>query len=322
MFTRQAECAHHRGPTPRSDLMTACEVLTWIAFGDALTQHQLGADGALMLRKWGTDQLDDLAAALEARAAEQPFTPLAGDAGRFWSRTLRAIRTRARRREGRLVSFADLRDQLTRERDKSVHNNKLLAMASTELRAALAASRLTAFGRRHECAEHEPIKATVFMDSAMSINWWDTVESESNGRRFDEVQFKAAEVLTVWPVVPHPDLPLAQRQEKAGTLNASQPAKWKFRSGMTEKPARTNSVRKERRGRRPKYNWEPIILGLSAKLGANGLPAKGDGGQAELEAWVREQFPEDSCPVESVVRGKVANAIAAHRRALDAEAGK
>jgi hypothetical protein len=322
---------HHRAPAPNSDLLTACEVLTWIAFGKPLTQYCLGANGALMLGTWGTDQLGDLRIALEARAAEQPYTPLAGAfdkpwlsdnyVGQSWAKTARAIRARARQREQRMVSFVDLRDQLVRERDRSLYGDKLLEMASARLQGALAAGRLTAFGRRHEGSEHEPIKATVFMDSAISINWWDMVESESNGRRFDEVQFKTAEVLTVWPAVPYPDLPLAPRQE-TGTLSASQPVKPEFRSGAPEKPARTNSARKERRGRRPKYDWEPVILGLGAKLAAGGWPARGDGGQAKLESWVREQFPADSCPAESVIRAKVANAIAAHRRELGVEAGK
>ena len=206
-----AGLSRHRAPAPKSDLMTAYEALTWIAFGEPLTQHCLGADGALMLGTWGTDQLGDLRIALEARAAEEPYTPLAGAfdkpwfvdsyVGQSWAKTVRAIRARARQREQRMVSFVDLRDQLVREHNRLVHGDKLLEMASAQLRGALAASRLTAFGRRHERAEHEPIKATVFMDSSVSINWWDTVESESGGRRFHDVQFKTAEVLSIWPAV-------------------------------------------------------------------------------------------------------------------------
>ena len=296
---------HHRAPSPTSDLMTACEVLTWIAFGKPLTQYCLGADGAAMLRTWGTDQLGDLRIALEARAAEQPYTPLAGASrkpwfadsyvGQSWAKTARTIRAGARQREQRLVSFVDLRDELVREHDRSVHGDKLLEMASAQLRGSLAAGRLTAFGRRHEGSEHEPIKTTVFMDAAISINWWDTVESEASGRRFDEVQFKTAEVLSVWPAVADLDLPLAPRQG-TGTLSVSQPVKPELSSGAPEKPARTNSLRKERRGRRPKYKWEPVILGLSAKLAADGWPAAGDGGQAKLEAWVRDQFPAEFVP--------------------------
>ena len=167
---------HHRAPSPTSDLMTACEVLTWIAFGKPLTQYCLGADGAAMLRTWGTDQLGDLRIALEARAAEQPYTPLAGASrkpwfadsyvGQSWAKTARTIRAGARQREQRLVSFVDLRDELVREHDRSVHGDKLLEMASAQLRGSLAAGRLTAFGRRHEGSEHEPIKTTVFMDAA------------------------------------------------------------------------------------------------------------------------------------------------------------
>ncbi len=58
------------------------------------------------------------------------------------------------------------------------------------------------------------------------------------------------------------------------------------------------------RGRKPKYQWESVITGLSAKLSADGLPKAGDGGQAKLEEWVSEQFPIDRCPSQSLIREK------------------
>jgi hypothetical protein len=99
-----------------------------------------------------------------------------------------------------LVSFVDLRDQLVSDHDRLMHSDELLEMASVELRGALAASRLTAFGRRYEGAEYEPIRATVFMDSTIAINWWDTVQSELQVL-FDDVQFQTAEVVNIWPTV-------------------------------------------------------------------------------------------------------------------------
>jgi hypothetical protein len=237
-----------RTPSPTAGLMTACEVLTWIAFGEALTRPRLGADEILRLDTWGTTQLDDLVVALGARAEEHPYTPLAGAfrkpwfmdsyIGRYWAKTMRTLRRRARHRERQLISFANLRDRLARERDRFEHGRQLLETASSELREALAASWLTAFGQRHEGAEHESIKATVFMDSTISVNWWNTVESEAHGRRFEDVQFRTAEVLVVWPASSEGDLTQLPWPE-AEPFSASRPIKTRQGSARVRRGPRS-----------------------------------------------------------------------------------
>jgi hypothetical protein len=77
---------------------------------------------------------------------------------------------------------------------------------------------------------------------------------------------------------------------------------------------------KTNRGRRPKYNWPPVHASLRAKLREDGCPRPGDGGQADLERRVTNQFPPDACPTESLIRDHVRSEIAAMRTELGIEA--
>ena len=90
--------------------------------------------------------------------------------------------------------------------------------------------------------------------------------------------------------------------------------------GSTLSPVKATA--KPNRGRRPKYNWTPVITGLGAKLAADGLPQPGDGGQARYEAWVHAQFDPHNCPTESTIRARVVMMIKAHRHALNADPSK
>lgn len=72
-------------------------------------------------------------------------------------------------------------------------------------------------------------------------------------------------------------------------------------------------------GRPPKYDWEPVLEKLRNRLMDDGAPAFGDGGQAELERFVADQFPIDDCPAESVIRPKVRDEIRAFRQSLNSQ---
>jgi len=63
------------------------------------------------------------------------------------------------------------------------------------LRGAFASERFVAFGRPHTGAEHKAIETTLFMDPSVEITWWNTVETETHGKRFDDVQLRTAQVL-------------------------------------------------------------------------------------------------------------------------------
>jgi hypothetical protein len=81
--------------------------------------------------------------------------------------------------------------------------------------------------------------------------------------------------------------------------------------------ARLNRAARMGRGKRRRYKWGPFLAALRQKLVDDGVPERGDGGQAKLETWVRNQFPADQCPAQSVIRQKVAKEIAARRAELN-----
>jgi hypothetical protein len=90
----------------------------------------------------------------------------------------------------------------------------------------------------------------------------------------------------------------------------------------TDCPAISSGRRppKQGRGRPTFYSWELVITGLGARIFAEGLPKKGDGGQAKLQEWVKDQFPSDSCPSNSRIKEVVVGVLNAHREALDPKA--
>jgi hypothetical protein len=216
-----------RSPAPTASLMTACEVLTWIAFGQALTRERIG--GGELIGWWGTAQLGDLAVALEARAGAAPWCPLDGAfqkphfmshyVGREGPASLRALRSHFRRREGRLITFKEMRDLLEHDRCRVQQRLELLVVAERRLIEALQAQRLAGMGRG-KAVDLQDIPALVLADrSAMvTVRWWDTLEVEIKGQiryRFTDVQFRTSEVLVIWPVTPpHED----EAEEKVGGL--------------------------------------------------------------------------------------------------------
>jgi hypothetical protein len=203
-------------------MMTACEALTWIAFGEAMSKERLGEDFTKQVPIWGTSELDDLLQALDARAAGKYID------GEFGREYLQALRAKARQREGRPVTFRELRDQLAPERDRIKHSEELLKVASRSLCGALAAGRLVAFGRPRFGTEHQSIGATFFMNSGVEMTWWDTAESETGGLGFEDVQFKAAQILSKWPSMPAGDAGASRSGHAAQTRPVSKAAldKW------------------------------------------------------------------------------------------------
>jgi hypothetical protein len=69
-------------------------------------------------------------------------------------------------------------------------------------------------------------------------------------------------------------------------------------------------------GRPPKYDWARVSVKLILMLQEIGVPAEGDGGQAELEGYVASLFPPDDCPTTSVIREWVSALIKAYRHEL------
>jgi hypothetical protein len=81
-------------------------------------------------------------------------------------------------------------------------------------------------------------------------------------------------------------------------------------------PEPAPSPRRRGGGRRPKYNWPHVSVKLILRLQEDGVPAEGDGGQAELERYAAGLFPPDDCPAPSAIREWVSAIIEEYRREL------
>jgi hypothetical protein len=97
--------------------------------------------------------------------------------------------------------------------------------------------------------------------------------------------------------------------------------KWPGLQG-TNGPAIGVPKKKGPGGKPRKYNWEPVLKKLRDDLVDEGAPAANDGGQAKYEKFVRDQFPPDNCPGESIVRVRVCETIKAFRDSLGALGSK
>ena len=220
-----------QAPGPQTAIMTACEVLTWIALGTALTKEKLDQDGLDAVFLWSSSDLAAVLTALDARASSEPFYAVVRyhtgfqDDWRYVTRclspegprTLRWIRARARERIGRLVSYADLAATLRAEIEGYERVKVLLRCATKELLEVLRSEKMTAFGQRHFPngdpnidAPHEPIPLSVFINPNVTITLWNQVTinhdadaatwSTRPGMTYSDVRFKTADVLWLRPV--------------------------------------------------------------------------------------------------------------------------
>jgi hypothetical protein len=137
-------------------IMTACQVLTWWAFGEPQIKERFAVGQVEILDRWGTTRLGVVLEALIARVAPAPFCPLAhlGE-GRFYGdillspkgpRHLRAIRARARKRTGRLVSYQDLLEGLQADLGANQEEEELVEAATNELLRAVRTGKIIAHG--------------------------------------------------------------------------------------------------------------------------------------------------------------------------------
>jgi hypothetical protein len=102
-------------------------------------------------------------------------------------------------------TFREAAKALRRELISHNRYQEQIAKAKSELRRALRAGQLTAWGKRTQDAQHEAIPAGLFLDDLVSVTEWDTVEgdperpSKYRGPTFREVRFYSEGVLNVWP---------------------------------------------------------------------------------------------------------------------------
>jgi hypothetical protein len=211
-----------RGPAPQAAFISACEALTWIAWGEAKTNDDIMGDSIAVVMRWGTAELSNLLEALEARAAPSPYhlvvpqfslDPRISPNG---PGRLRAIRARARKRLKRLVSYGELATELRAEITASHKGQILLQGAAADMMEALRAGKITAFGqRRHPAgaanpgAIHEAVPIEVLIHPAVTLKYLNELGVDMDadfkareahkGQAYDDVRFKTAEVLALWP---------------------------------------------------------------------------------------------------------------------------
>lgn len=216
--------------------MSACEVITWIAFRRAIPHDQLGTLFKVTSARWFCVPADNILEALEARAGlsgDGCFCAIRNsavlpDLDRYHSRptiftsegprALRWIRAQHRREAGNLLSFADLARLL---RAEMAFDDEIFAQieeGKKRLRDRVAGGLLTAYGiplradgSRAAGALPQAIPATLFMHPAITQTEWDTLAASANRPptewrdqslpRFEEIQFRTAEILRLWP--PH-----------------------------------------------------------------------------------------------------------------------
>lgn len=223
------------GGVPQTAFITACEALTWIGLGKSQTKEQLNDADLRFIRLWGHSDVEPVLRALEGRSAPAPFCVLDRNvqirkgqpdhSGRYSDQTyslfgpdgLRRIRARARQQTGRLVTYGELHAQLKMEAEDNRTASVRLGEARSQLLEALRCERISAYGHKSflngapdKSSPYEAIPFTVFIEKGITVTSWNTAEPDRDlpmeawvGRRgvhFGDVQFKTADILTLWPV--------------------------------------------------------------------------------------------------------------------------
>jgi hypothetical protein len=220
--------------------MTACEVLTWIAFGIASTKEALAKATHDRLARWHVHPMAHLRDALAGRAGCHPYCavhrvalaahpPSPHYACKSVSPNgptlLRSIRAAARRRLGRLVSYRELLAMLDQEMQRETDDDAALDRATATLMDALRRGTITAYGIPSDVngdarigAPHEPVPLTILMGDNVTVDLFDKITIDIAGaspewmrwRRntYHRVRFQTADVLSLWPAKPVPRISL------------------------------------------------------------------------------------------------------------------
>ena len=220
---------------PNRSLMSACEVLTWIAFRRIIPQERLHCLFKISYSRWVELPEHAILIALSARSGEfsdGPYCPIRLPPGpwfgsdEFPSRyphfrkegpgLLRRIRALRRKETGRLVSYAEVADMLKDEIEDDKRVSAQIEAARVTLLDRAAGGDLVSFGIRagddgepRPGSIHEAIPATHLMHPMIGITEWDMVRVDTShpvGKwlnlripEYAKVQFKTAEVLALWP---------------------------------------------------------------------------------------------------------------------------
>lgn len=293
------------GNVPAAAMMSAWDVLSWIAFKDV--RPRPGSDEAIdFAYRWSDSDAGPVLEALEARAAVEPYCVVRSlfrdrqpwDGRSYCHRAfspigpkmLRWIRATARQREGRLVTYPELASMLRAELATLADENRRVEQARHELMEALRASRLAAWAKRdisrgeeNPAAVHEEVPARIFMDERWVVTEWGTIGPDpehptawyhQHGPHFREVRFLTADVLKVWPLQ-HPIETELSDQDVRMPVNGRQP----------------------RGGAPQKHDWEEFWIEVALYAAKNDLdPEHRTELQRHMRAWTAERWtnpPDD-----------------------------
>ena len=222
-------------PGPQTATRTACEVLTWRALGRLRTKPDLDAEAESSRDRWTDGNREYVQRALEARARPEPFCAVERHltqwgaaanedhhyADRILSpggpRTLRLIRSRARRRLGYLIGYGELAAMLAIERQTDTQEDAWLEQAAGSIMQALRAGRITALGQPsladgnpNRASPHVMVPLGVMVHDAVTVDIWNVIGADREGDgavwvqrkplTYHDVRFQTAEVLKLWPM--------------------------------------------------------------------------------------------------------------------------
>jgi hypothetical protein len=211
-----------RNEAPRGAVMSAWEVLSWIAFNE-IRQTTLKDDFKDLVRLCADDSPPKVMEALKARAALEAYRArdsaskyqmVDGHEYSYKSKALsretlkllRQVMWRFRRLQQRPVRLAELVDYLTRRLANQLENERRLTWARLELREAIVECRIPSLGRKWRIhgdePEHEAVSPHVVAAYQLIVTDWGTVARtnvEGAGYYYRDVRFFTSDVLTFWP---------------------------------------------------------------------------------------------------------------------------
>jgi hypothetical protein len=324
------------GNVPIGDMMSARQVLTWVAFKKVRGwSHR--TETIDFINECGEFDTAAVLAALEARACPQPYCiviPISSDgqpggrpapAKKMLSsevpRLLRRIRANARQRESRLVTHSELATTLRSEMEIRAVENRALHRARLALTEALAAGRLVVWAKYGFSAAHDAVPANIFMDRFITITEWGDIcrypRSATEGYlgrlRFRDARFRTREVLAVWPV----KTPGAESSSDTVVGVASMAASVASPGSDPERGPAT-SARTPGPGKPPRHDWDAFWVEAVLYASKNDLfETERLDFQRHMQEWTASNM-QDPAPSLSEIRkrtAKIYNAVAAARNA-------
>lgn len=296
--------------------MTVWGALNWIAFKD-LRPRSEAAETSDLTSRWGGQDPCLVLQALEARASPQPYhilDPLLMDnpelggkryhglASRVRPEILRCTRRKARQRESRLVTFAELPGMLRTELSEIEEKSSRRADALTILTDAIRRGELDALalqgtsGRTTGAnAIHAKVDPNVFLNDAVALTSQSTIGANLShpsgivnyqGPHYHDVQFRSKDVLARWP----------DPSTHVGGLD----------SNLDADPSSPSTLPHllHKGGARTRYDWDAFWIEAMFWMTLNGTDeARRHDLQTHMLNWTGEHWSEP--PHESTIREKL-----------------